>query len=329
MADDQDWTKRRQRVAKCKIHGLHFDPELTSGCVLCRKEGLAAEPRTRPQLVVLLLTLLGLVVVLSRFFDTRASVLAPSVSDDVPEAAAAAPARDRLDPEAYRPALEAVERAIFETPAQDLDTMRDQFSYSLRRLNRQLNATPEAPTAATVAAVDDLGERLYLQPFDLEVIRDHRQAWIELRERHFDRALWFKVAARIDPRTDRVALTTYQQVVTDLLSLLDEGSSRAQELSQPAAPNFTDPEDEAQKREEWSLFQADWQARMKALRGQLPDRPSAAADPKILAAAQRLESLFARLPSLGGSGIPAAGQIDQVAASAEETRRSFEDLLAP
>ncbi len=59
MSRDDHWIKRRQRAAKCKIHGLHYDPELTSGCTLCRKEGLAALPRKKPQMLVMLLSMLA------------------------------------------------------------------------------------------------------------------------------------------------------------------------------------------------------------------------------------------------------------------------------
>lgn len=327
MADDQEWMKRRQRVAKCKAHGLHYDPELTAGCVLCRKEGLDAAPRTRPQLIVLLLAILGMVVLLSRFFDNRSALLLPAAETQAQTSEARATRAGRLDPNAFRSALEAVERALFETPGDDLEAIRDQIAYSLRQLNRKLNASTGASTAAAVAAVDELMERIYLLPLSLDALQEQRDAWLKLRSEHFGRAMWFKIPAAIDPRTDRAALTTYQQVLSDLMSLLDEGSSRARELSQPVAPNFADPEAEARNREEWSRYQTDWQARMSALREELPARPGAGADPKILVAAQKLESVFSRLPSLGSSGVPAPGQIDQVAAAAEEARRSFEELL--
>ena len=38
MAEHQSWIERRQRMVRCKTHGLHFDPRLSSGCVLCVKE---------------------------------------------------------------------------------------------------------------------------------------------------------------------------------------------------------------------------------------------------------------------------------------------------
>jgi hypothetical protein len=41
MTDPTD-TRERTPLAKCEKHGLHYDPAKMTGCVICRREALAA-----------------------------------------------------------------------------------------------------------------------------------------------------------------------------------------------------------------------------------------------------------------------------------------------
>lgn len=326
MARDKDWVERRQRAAKCKLHGLHFDPRLTSGCVLCRKEGVTAPPREKPQLVVMLLSLLGIAVVLYRIFGP--GDLTAETETAVEEGPAFVVSSSRLDPEDYRSAIEEVERAFFETPASDLGVMGDQIAGALARLVEELNRHPSPKSDEAAAALEDMSRRIIGVPLDLAYLQELRREWERLRRQHFGSELWFVTLSTIDESTDRAALTTYRDVASDLYSLLGEGTARAVDASTPLAPNTVDPDYQARKLEEWRLFQSGWRQEIDSLKDRLPRRPDTDTDPRILLATQRLEHAFSQASSLASlEGMPAPRRVEDAVETVRRALQSFEDLL--
>lgn len=328
--NEEHWTTRRQRAVKCKIHGLHYDPRLTSGCALCRKEGPAITPRQKPQMVLMLLSLLAIAVILYRVFGPGSSGVEAAVEME-PETSTAALAAtsQRLSPEPYRREIQDVDRAFFDTPATDLERMSDQILFALRQLSRRLAASQPAASRTAIESIDELAARFpSAAALSLDLLQELRTTWVRLRDRHFQDALWYVLPTSVDPRTDRAALVAYRGVVDDLLTLLDEGSSRLQVLSAPTAPNFVDPTDAAHKREQWQLFRSDWQGRIAELKRQLPDRPGVRTDPQVLLAARRLEQAFSRVASLATvDGLPSRERLGDAFDAVEQARRSFDDLL--
>ena len=66
---ENSWAERRGRMVKCKIHGLHYDPEMSTGCTLCLRDAAKTQRPTRPpQLVLILLCLLGMAAILLYIF---------------------------------------------------------------------------------------------------------------------------------------------------------------------------------------------------------------------------------------------------------------------
>lgn len=328
MADEEHWAQRRQRAVRCKIHGLHYDPRLTSSCALCRKEGLATAPRQKPQLVLMLLSLLGVAVILYRIFGPGA-VSAASDSRPAPAAPAevtvGAAATARLDPAHYRASIEAVEQALFESPADSLPDIRDQIVFALRQLRSDLAAGLD--NAAEAAAIDELANAVAADVFSLARLGGVRQEWARLRSRTFLSVPWFVAPGRIDGRTERAALVIYRDVASNLYSLLDEGADRAESLLTPPAPNTFDAEVQARSREEWRSYRTDWRQRIDDLRRELPPRPAASADPQVLLAAQRLEQAFARATSLAAAELPPEASFEGAFDAAERARQSFDELL--
>ncbi len=323
MSRDDHWTKRRQRAAKCKIHGLHYDPELTSGCTLCRKEGLAAQPRKKPQMLVMLLSMLAIAVILYRVFGPGAIRAEATPVDAEPAAAAVA---TRLDPERYRLTIQAVDRALYETPAANLAMMNEQIRIAFLRLSDRLVGAESALSLAAADAVNALASLAETNTFSLETLQQMRADWALARSRHFTRAPWFLYPGKGDDRTDRAALAAYRDVASGLLSLADEGWSLAEVLESPPPDNAS--RDEDAEREQWQSVQTDWRERLTELRQQLPGRPDASADPRILVATQRLEQAFLSLSSLAAAEkLPGLDRIDQTLASAEQAQQSFDDLL--
>lgn len=327
MAENQDWAKRRQRIVKCKIHGLSYDPEMTSGCVRCRKEGLNAEPRQKPQLVVLLLALLGITAIAYRIIEAERAT--PFLVEDNSEAETIERAKSsasQLDPETYKQALQGVDRALFETPAQNLGAINDQITGAFRRLSRELEGNASARTNGTLSAIGKLMASTS-GSFSLDSLQDLRNGWSELRQQHFGNASWYTIAKRVDPRTDRAALTLYRSVANDLAALLNEGAGRAESLVTPTAPNRVNQEEKQRNEEEWRLFQSDWRQQIARLKSQLPGRPAASSTPEILVAAQRLEQAFSKISSLTNGSLPSETHLDEAHNAIERARRSFDELL--
>jgi hypothetical protein len=330
MADEEHWAQRRRRVAKCKVHGLHYDPRLTSGCTLCRKEGLGAEPRQKPQTVLMLLSLLGVAVILFRMFGPGSAVRADSAATaPAATAAPAAPgaASSRLDPEPYRAAIAALEQALFKGSAASLPEMSDQVYHGLAQLRRDLVERREGEDAAV--ALDEIGERIIDQGLSIESLARVREEWIRLRARTFRPAPWFVVPSRVAALTDRAELMTYRAAADDLYALLGEGAERARQLLTPSTPNFVDPKEVALNQETWRGYRADWRRRIVELRRQLPARPAASADPQVLLATQRLEQAFAQVSALAAGDLPAGERVGAAFDAAEQARRSFDELLVP
>lgn len=329
MAQEEHWTERRERAVKCKVHGLHYDPRLTSGCNLCRKEGLlAAPPRQRPQLVLMLLSLLAVAVILYRVFGTGAVSANGGVQPAVSTAPAAisAAASARLDPAPHRAAIEAVDQAVFESPAESLIEIGEQATSALRRLRADLAVAPA--NAAAVTDLDELIDGAAAEVFSLERLAELRREWTRIRNRTFLNAPWFLSMVGVDARTGRAALVIYRGAADELASLLDEGADRAENLWKPSAPNVDDPEERARREEEWRGYANDWRQRIEVLRDELPPRASATADPQVLLAVQRLEQAFARASSLAAANLPPQAAFSDAVDTVERARESFEDLLS-
>lgn len=327
MAEEQDWAKRRQRIVKCKIHGLSYDPEMTSGCVRCRKEGLDTQPRQRPQLVILLLALLGIAVIAYRIIEAeRATSVLFDANNEPAVVDTAGSSSSSLDAEAYRQPLQAIDHALFEASASDLNAISDQIASTFRQLSWELedNTSPEA-SAASQAINDltaDIGETI-----SLDSLQELRIRWSQLRRQHFGQAQWYAVVDRTDRRTDRAALTLYHSVTSSLASLLSEGADLAQSLAEPVAINLVDPEDQARKAEEWRVFQSDWRQQITELKKQLPARPDARSTPEILVATQRLDQAFSKILSLTNGSLPSEAHLDEAHGAIENAQRAFEELL--
>lgn len=328
MAENQDWAKRRQRIVKCKIHGLSYDPEMTSGCVRCRKEGLSAQPRQSPQLVVLLLALLGMTGIAYRVIEAERATPFLLAANEQPEvgATAATAASPNLSAETYRQPLQAIDRALFETPAQDLIEINDQINTTFRQLSRELQENTSPGALAAIQAIDDLTASIG-DTISLDSLQALRTRWSRLRLQHFGHALWYAADGRADHQTDRAALTFYHSITSSLASLLDEGANLAQSLTMPVAPNLVNEEEVASKAEEWRLFQSEWRQQIAELKGQLPNRPDAQSTPGILVAAQRLDQAFSKISALTHGSLPTEEHLDEAHSAIESAQQSFEELL--
>lgn len=322
---DEHWTVRRQKAALCKIHNLHYDPRLTSGCTLCRKEG-NVEPPAKPQFLPLLLLILALVVLIARIFvPAIREMIFPPPSTVVETNTSTAPAT--LNPEVFRDAITAVDSALYTNSASDLDGMRQELSTTMRRLETEL-ARSELPNGLAAAAdvrrlVDSLPPTM-----TLDSLNDARQSWPPVRTKNFGSADWFRHPAPKAPYDDRVAIAVYRDITASLESIAGDAVTRATTLSQPALRGFEDEAEDQRRAQEWEDLSVGWEQQINGLRSGMPERPSAGAQAKLLAAIQRLEQVLAQAGNASRSGLDGSVERWQTASQqATEARVSFEDLL--
>ncbi|MCP4658857.1 MAG: hypothetical protein GY856_25885 [bacterium] len=331
--DDQEhWTIRRQRAVRCKIHGLHYDPTMTSGCSLCRKEGITEQPRSRPQLIVFLLALLGLALVIYRMFGPggiRDDGTAAAEVESPGELATSEASSSALDPELYREQLEALEQALFEPQADELGGIGDAIVTAAADLSRAIRANEPQAGRHAMNAIAELRRSIEGDELTLSDLKASRESWSRLRPKYFRRASWLNTTASTFPPTDRASLTVYRSAIDDLLELVSEGSDEARTLA--ALPEFGEQE-RGRRQEQWWEFARDWRQRLDQLERQLPERPTADSSTSILLATQRLEEAFTRVRSLAADrDLPFdhgfGARFEEADALVERARMSFDDLL--
>ena len=315
MAEQESWIERRRRMVRCKTHGLHYDPELSSGCVLCLKEWSKLVPRRAPQFTIVLLCILGMAAILYRVFGPGQTAGAAVIVEE--EVAV----DGRLDPEPYRQAIEAIEAGLF-APVDDGRVLVDagssfatgsaDLSVTIRRLDPE-----SAETADLVAALGDATS----EGFDFAVLERLREDWLRLRGRRFLPAGWFLVPAMAGTAGDRVLLAEHRELARGLRTLLYEGAAQAQALF--------DSENGVESGERWQAFAADWHQRIDDLWRDRPPRPSANAATELLIGIQELERAFQRTRALAtDSGVVGAGdpgaRFDGVVALIDRAQSSFD-----
>jgi hypothetical protein len=324
--EDAHWADRRQRLIKCKIHNLHFDPKLTSGCAKCRKEGLIARPPSaKPQFIPLLLLVMAILLIFHSVF--LPGILSLGGTEE--ELAEEFVEPTSLDPENYRAVLQAVENALFENPANNLVLMNEELRGSLLDLAVELEKSPYLIARQATLAVKEMIAALPKAEISLVAFRRTRSAWPNLRRKYFFEAPWFNNSPSI-ATDDRVALVTYRDVANDLMSLVDEGSSRIQELSQVEATESAAVADErTRKRVEWLTYRNDWRERLKILHAELPLRPPPGGNSEVLVATRRLEEAFSQALALARSELSAGApaRFATTYSLVEKAQDSFNELL--
>ncbi len=318
--DEEHWTVRRQRMVRCKVHGLHYDPRLTSGCAKCRKEGLIAPPtRAKPQFLPLLLLVLAIVLVVYTVFLPGFRGREGEAEEVVPETHEAY----RLVADDFRLAVERVETSLFENPASDRELMADDARLALAALAVDLRESPHRVARQAAREVELYRDRLQegsATPTSFQAVRSE---WPNFRRRYFFPASWFHRATDASGG-DRVALATYRDLAGGLMELVDEGLVRVGELSQPPAS-----EGEGDRVREWRGYREDWLERLEALRSGMPERPGMHTDAELLMATQRLEQAFAQAKTLGQVQLDsgAASRFDAAFSLCEKAHRSLDDIL--
>ncbi len=318
---DTSWAERRGRMLKCKTHGLHYDPEMSTGCTLCLRDAAKAQPVRPPQLVLILLCLLGMAAIL--FY-----VFAPSQDDETPVVdlgVASNPAATNIDAEPFRATVESLETALFRTP---VDRTEDLLLVSgdIQTATSDLSAAIlQAQPVNGLTAADMIARMGQALPHDQIVIGDIQQArrqWLRIRRQRFLPAPWF-----VDPKTAIAeaeaatsATSDYSDIAASLGNLIEDAGAEADALSIPG------DEDPVVR---WRNFTRDWLEELNRLESRLPARPGARAAPALLVAIQDLERALRQARALASSSQPPTAtdnRFDDAINAALRAQQAFDDL---
>ncbi|MEM7583427.1 MAG: hypothetical protein AAF560_08615 [Acidobacteriota bacterium] len=310
---------------KCKIHGLHYDPEMSTGCTRCLREAAKAMPKRPPQLVILLLCILGMAFILLYLFGPNSQ---PSDAGDLGVATRPEARIEKLDPEPYRRPIETLETVLFETPidsADELLIVSSDISASASDLSaRILDAEPTfgLDTADLIAR---MGQNMPLDQVAESDIERARNQWLRIRTQRLESADWYFDPARA-ALTQSTSVADYSEIASSLRSLIDVGLGEVQILSDP---NLVLAEGESAD-DRWQQFTSGWRQQLASVESRLPARPGADADGRLLTAIQDLEQALSRARALVNEpNLPSAtdSRFEEAMAAALRAQQAFDDLL--
>jgi hypothetical protein len=323
MTRKYEWLERQRRMVRCKVHGLHYDPELTRGCVLCQKEAGKRAPRRPPQLLVVLLCLMGIAIVLYQIFGRKPSGGMEILTASAGEAESAETvAGVRVDPAPYRQVIEVLENALFERPADgaaDLSAIAADVATSGRNLS---DALRESGADAAAAAVAELVRRAAESGDDFRDLERLRTDWLRLRRRHLGSAPWFVEPAAEGSADERAMVAEYRSIADELVALIQEAAAESAALGEGTGEE--DPE------ARWREYASDFRGRLLDLRRRFPPRrASRDSGSQVLLAIQYLEQALERARGLTAGARPRPGPgggFEEVLAVAERARQAFSEV---
>ncbi len=323
---DNSWAERRGRMVKCKAHGLHYDPEMSTGCTLCMRNTAKERPTRPPQLVLILLCLLGMAAILFYLFGPGQEETA---SVNLGVASKPETATPKLDPEPYREPVETLETALFRTSldeTEDLLVVSGDIRSSARDLSAAiLQAEPvDGLTAADLIA--RMGQAIPIDQVMLSDVQRARDQWLRIRIQRFLSADWFSQPTAAEARSTDSSAADYSDVAASLGTLIEDGIAGVEALSDPDTPS--PGEDDPAIR--WRNFARGWLAELDSLASRLPARPDAGADAELLVAIQDLEQALSLARTLASSTQPPSvndTRFDDAIGAALRAQQGFDDLL--
>jgi len=321
---DTNWAERRGRMVKCKIHGLHFDPEMSTGCTRCLRDAAKAQPKRPPQLVLILLCLLGMAFILLYLFGPGQQQTAPP---DLGVASLQGSDAQRLDPEPYRQPIQALETSLFQAPideTEDLLVISGDISSSASHLSQRIleNEPREGLTVADLIA--RLGQAIPTNQVTLSDVQRARLQWLRIRKERLLAADWFVEPSIATADSNTTSVAQYSAIASDLRFLIDDGLGQVQSLNDTA----TNTDDESSTGS-WRAFVRDWNDQLSRLSSRMPSRPSARAEAQLLVAIQDLEQALSQARALASeANLPSASdnRFEEAMNAALRAQQGFDDL---
>ena len=319
---DTSWAERRRRMVKCKVHGLHFDPQMSTGCVRCLREAARTQPKRPPQLVVILLCMLGMAFIL--FYIFRPGQGAGTGVADLGLASQSQPGSQKLDPEPYRAQIEDLERALFRTQIDetgDLLVASANIAAATQDLSSTILDTDPARGLNAADLIARLGQAVPTDQVAQSDIETAQSQWLRIRKQQLLPADWFLSP----PAAGKASMSAadYSDLAASLRSMIEEARAEAQ------AQTLADSAPGIAGTEAWRTFAGDWRQQLDRLENRLPARPAAKADGKLLVAVQDLEQALGQARALAATAEPPSAsddRFDDAVTAALRAQQGFDEL---
>ncbi len=328
---ENSWAERRGRMVKCKIHGLHYDPEMSTGCTLCLRDAAkAGRPSRPPQLVLILLCLLGMAAILLYIFRPGQGEATGII--DLGVASNPAVTVTKLDPEPYRGQIQALETALFRTPldeTEDLLVASSNVRAATDDLSSAILRSEPIDGLTTADLIARIGQGVPADQVVLTDIQRARDQWTRLRKQRFLSADWFTEPSAAGAVPDTTA-ADFSSIAASVLALIEDGAVEVETLNDPGLSTGGDDgfeEDDSALR--WRTFARDWLDQLKSLQSRLPARPGAGAAGNLLVAIQDLEQAMRLARSLATSNqLPSVtdSRFDDGISAALRAQQNFDDI---
>ncbi|MCP3959642.1 MAG: hypothetical protein GY719_17470 [bacterium] len=323
---DNSWAERRRRMVKCKIHGLHYDPEMSTGCTRCLRDAAKTQSPSRPpQLVIILLCLLGMAFISLYIFGPRRAATGGA---DLGIASSPSASAQKLDPETFRLPVENLETALFRTPineTEDLLFVSSDISASAASLSQAILDAEPVIGFDTADQIARLGQAVPTDQVALNDVERARSQWLRIRRQRLRSADWlYQPSQAKSDEEETTSASKYSDIASSLRSLIEEGASEVELLNDP-----DDSLDRVERTDRWRAFARDWRDRIVSLRSRLPARPGARSNANLLLATQDLEKAISQTWALASdSSLPIAtdSRFDDARDLALRAEQGFDDL---
>ena len=328
MPDSQENPKRHS--VACQRHGVRYNPELTEGCVLCRREQNTESSSRAPGIGWKLGLVLGLVALSVWSLQWgRGTVTATDPETDVAdrgllqELAANSSGRvgasAKLAADPFRSEIEAIESILYQGKPSEIQTA-DRASGALVKLGHRVSEGQPRLLAIEVSReVIFLAARIGGEAdagYSVLDLHSARSRWEQLRDERFVRTNWFRSSSEsIDrvqtpepPKRDPRIIAAMENVASDLDGLVAQGRSQAMAFGEP----YVDAPERSRALgrlvDRWSAWSRGWSEDVRRVGIRLPAQPPLDADSRVLQAyndlGAALASLYSVPVSANDSGIP-------------------------
>jgi len=307
MGSDQ--TPPRRIGILCEIHNLHFNPQETWGCALCRREAGTVQKKGGNRIIA---ALVGFVVLVAgaTYLWQRRSVspvetpqIAPGGTLDEEQTAGVSPQRLALDPSAYRPTIDRIESVLYQEKPPDYADISGivragrELAEEIRKRESHLISSAACLQIITWSASVDQSDVGYAAPN----LADARSSWESLRSNTFRNATWFRsagpdTALAQSPRPARVDPEIVQQMeecIRGIRSLGEAGQPESDAIGEILG-EVDDPESREIRRK-WLSWAQSWGGRIRAVSAKLPKHPGTDADVNVVMAYQSMNRALSDL----------------------------------
>ncbi len=309
-------------TVKCEMHGLHFNPDLTDGCVLCAREARSGAARRGVRGALVALLAAGLLVASFQLSspDFKGGGDSSNPLRGGLDVFAAGPSRASsrnlgLDPEPYREVISQIESVLYKRSRPTLAELQ-QTAMAGRdlsdRIQRRENPVVAGQVVLKVLAWSSRSFEVGAGYASPDVARA-RVGWEQIRDSAFLNAAWFRsgeAAPEAEPEVTRPAVDpavarALADVGNDIFHLISVGKPESDSIDE--VRGVGDP-GAAETIRRWERWREDWTRRVQRTAAKMPDPPDPSGDLNLALAYQKMNSALHYLKlvpmTVHQSGVP-------------------------